>query len=276
VEGNPINFTDPSGHICLDPWAPSGVHFASNRGCDYPEGSEGILWWRKNPIGTDTPATPTPLPPSTPLAPATATPIPLSTLIPVDGQSAANWAMINLGVAQVPEYLGSDCTNFVSQALHFGGGLPSDDRWKPWWLSPVDCSEFDYNCPWLQTEDLYDYFVNGRNFSVLGPVETLIDFYSDGSADRGQLIEEQNLLSLIRTSRNIIQPGDLVFYLDPGGTRDDWSHVAIVVGWEFDNRTGMEAPKIVEHDGPDVSIPRFIYETPNRNVTKVAIVLIGR
>jgi RHS repeat-associated protein len=54
VRNNPINLTDPSGHICLDPWAPSGVHFDPNRGCDYPEGSTGAFWWRRDPLGPDT------------------------------------------------------------------------------------------------------------------------------------------------------------------------------------------------------------------------------
>jgi len=54
VRNNPINLTDPSGHICFDPWAPSGVHFDLNRGCDYPEGSTGALWWRRDPLGPDT------------------------------------------------------------------------------------------------------------------------------------------------------------------------------------------------------------------------------
>lgn len=54
VRDNPVNFTDPSGNICLDPWAPSGVHFDPNRGCDYPEGSTGAFWWRRDPLGPDT------------------------------------------------------------------------------------------------------------------------------------------------------------------------------------------------------------------------------
>lgn len=54
VRDNPINLTDPNGHICLDPWAPSGVHFDPNRGCDYPNGSKGAFWWRKDPLGPDT------------------------------------------------------------------------------------------------------------------------------------------------------------------------------------------------------------------------------
>jgi RHS repeat-associated protein len=54
VESNPVNFTDPSGRICLDPWAPSGFHLDPNRGCDYPEGSEGRFWWRKDSLGDDT------------------------------------------------------------------------------------------------------------------------------------------------------------------------------------------------------------------------------
>ncbi|MBI4675948.1 MAG: C39 family peptidase [Chloroflexi bacterium] len=54
VRDNPINFTDPNGRICLDPWAPSGVHLDPNRGCEYPEGSTGALWWRRDPLGPDT------------------------------------------------------------------------------------------------------------------------------------------------------------------------------------------------------------------------------
>jgi RHS repeat-associated protein len=54
VLSNPINLTDPSGNICMDPWAPSGIHFDPNRGCDYPEGSTGVFWWRKDPLGPDT------------------------------------------------------------------------------------------------------------------------------------------------------------------------------------------------------------------------------
>jgi RHS repeat-associated protein len=54
TRNNPINFTDPSGQICMDPWAPSGVHFDPNRGCDYPEGSTGAFWWRRDPLGPDT------------------------------------------------------------------------------------------------------------------------------------------------------------------------------------------------------------------------------
>ena len=54
VQDNPVNLTDPSGNICLDPWAPSGVHFDPNRGCDYPEGSTGAFWWRRDPLGPDT------------------------------------------------------------------------------------------------------------------------------------------------------------------------------------------------------------------------------
>jgi RHS repeat-associated protein len=57
VEGNPVNYTDPSGQICLDPWAPAGVHFDPDRGCDYPKGSTGAFWFRKDPpkpLGEDT------------------------------------------------------------------------------------------------------------------------------------------------------------------------------------------------------------------------------
>lgn len=54
-------FTDPSGHICLDPFAPSGFHLDPNRGCSYSAvGSTG----------------PSPEPPPTPYTPPTPTPAP--------------------------------------------------------------------------------------------------------------------------------------------------------------------------------------------------------
>ena len=52
--GNPVRYTDPRGNICLDPWAPSGIHFDPNRDCEYPEGSTGAYWWRRDPIGENT------------------------------------------------------------------------------------------------------------------------------------------------------------------------------------------------------------------------------
>ena len=42
ARNNPVMFTDPSGQICLDPWAPSGFHLDPSRGCGYPNvSSEG-------------------------------------------------------------------------------------------------------------------------------------------------------------------------------------------------------------------------------------------
>jgi RHS repeat-associated protein len=49
VEANPIMYVDPSGQICLDPWAPAGFHLDPARGCDYPEGGKGRFWWREPP-----------------------------------------------------------------------------------------------------------------------------------------------------------------------------------------------------------------------------------
>ncbi len=54
VRNNPTRYIDPTGRICLDPWAPSGFHLDPNRECDYPEGSTGALFWRRDPLGEDT------------------------------------------------------------------------------------------------------------------------------------------------------------------------------------------------------------------------------
>jgi RHS repeat-associated protein len=42
VEGNPVSLIDPTGHICLNPWAPSGFHLDLHRGCGYPDDTEQI------------------------------------------------------------------------------------------------------------------------------------------------------------------------------------------------------------------------------------------
>jgi RHS repeat-associated protein len=57
VEANPIMYVDPSGQVCLDPWAPAGFHLDLTRGCDYPDGGRGVLFWRATP--TCPPQTPT-------------------------------------------------------------------------------------------------------------------------------------------------------------------------------------------------------------------------
>jgi RHS repeat-associated protein len=49
ARNNPIRYTDPSGKICLDPWAPSGFHLDPTRGCDVVH---SVM--RKLPLGDDT------------------------------------------------------------------------------------------------------------------------------------------------------------------------------------------------------------------------------
>jgi RHS repeat-associated protein len=66
VEANPIIHTDPSGHICLDPWAPAGFHLDLNRGCDYPKESSGERWRRTTPTCLPEMQTLTPTPGPTP------------------------------------------------------------------------------------------------------------------------------------------------------------------------------------------------------------------
>lgn len=59
---------------------------------------------------------------------------------------AANYAMINN--YNYPEY-GADCTNYASQIIHEGGGLPTTSQWNIWagpdslaWMSWVNAGAF--------------------------------------------------------------------------------------------------------------------------------------
>jgi hypothetical protein len=62
--------------------------------------------------------------------------------ISYDRDGAARWAVAH--AFDPPDYDGADCANFVSAALHFGGGLEATD----WW--------WQYSTNWIVASDLAD------------------------------------------------------------------------------------------------------------------------
>ena len=62
-----------------------------------------------------------------------------------NGTGAANWALNN--VYSKEDYEGNDCTNFVSKALCFGGGMKQDFRYN-WYQGSMR---------WIRVNELYEY-----------------------------------------------------------------------------------------------------------------------
>ena len=58
-------------------------------------------------------------------------------------------------------YFASDCTNFVSQILHDGGGFPETTGWYYNW-------RFDYTPSWTVVADFYNYTI-GRGIDLYSP-----------------------------------------------------------------------------------------------------------
>jgi cell wall-associated NlpC family hydrolase len=96
---------------------------------------------------------------------------------------------------------GTDCTNFVSQAWHFGGGLAQTSSWfvvsEGWarYFSP----------PWAAARNFAEYQVNRRKIAT---------YRKDNPAK----------------AYNTALPGDAILY--DWGTGEGWSHLAIEVGWD--------------------------------------------
>jgi len=84
--------------------------------------------------------------------------------------------------------IGGDCTNFISQCLHFGG-LPKTRDWKP------------YSNPWIRVNGLYDYLIyNGYARQI--PMDStlkpgnIIQFFSNSKGFFGHtIIITESLLS---------------------------------------------------------------------------------
>ncbi len=105
----------------------------------------------------------------------------VSLLAAYDGNSAGNWAYNNWNSYRrdYPKFtgdFGTDCTNFVSQALHIGGGKPKSGDWTisrknlTYW--EIDsASELDYSwyltdpSPWISVKEFRNYWRPKSNVS---------------------------------------------------------------------------------------------------------------
>jgi RHS repeat-associated protein len=175
-------------------------------------------------------------------------------------------------------FIGSDCTNFVSQSLK-GGGSQEDENWfysRPG--LPTTCSKFPLpfspSCgnAWAADQLLYNYLTNEKLFSH---TDVLGNGFEGGVIPKSPKMIPNNLLAKVRE-------GDVAFYQqDEHGTV--FNYAAFVVGWGSvtnaeQNKIFTELPDrdplVAEHTGafPDFS-PRTINDTRNP-IYKMTIVHI--
>lgn len=98
-----------------------------------------------------------------------------------NGIAAADWAYNNYSKysSNYPDFrtMGSDCTNFVSQALHVGGGLSFDSLWycnkkNSTYLKPKNVTELNYSwsladpSPWISVEEFAQHFSSERTYTL--------------------------------------------------------------------------------------------------------------
>lgn len=62
-----------------------------------------------------------------------------------DGKTAAKWAIDNVNSDE--DFQGSDCTNFISNALYFGG-IPTDKIW------------YKHSDAWIRVKELRNWLIN--------------------------------------------------------------------------------------------------------------------
>lgn len=102
-------------------------------------------------------------------------------------------------------FSGTDCTNFVSQAWHFGGGLKMTSAWYlksiPWytWLF-IGGEDRDYTAAWVRARSFANYMVNTRHIATYRVANMSLPF-------------------------NPALPGDAILY--DWGRGEGWSHLAI-------------------------------------------------
>lgn len=96
------------------------------------------------------------------------------------GGSAAQWAYNNYSSysTSYPAFnnnYGSDCTNFVSQAMHTGGSMPMQGNWycymkNPVYLRPSSIYELNYSwslsdpSPWISVKTFEDFWSDRVNY----------------------------------------------------------------------------------------------------------------
>jgi hypothetical protein len=100
---------------------------------------------------------------------------------------------------------GTDCTNFVSQAWYFGGGLPMTSGWylrdsNAWWRG-----NRDWSTSWTVALNFADYMVNGWRIASY--------YYAD-----------------VSHPYNPASKGDAILY--NWGRGEGWSHLSIEAGWD--------------------------------------------
>ena len=107
-----------------------------------------------------------------------------------------------------------DCTNFVSQCISIGGGIPQTGRFIP------NSSDKNLSNPWTVPKDLYRYL-------------TKLKGYSAGSFSAGYRVDHKtNTVSSWTKGSTTINVGDVVFFdFKCDGTID---HSAIIVGFNSD------------------------------------------
>jgi RHS repeat-associated protein len=239
VMNSPIMFIDPTGNVCTN----------------------GMVQIPGTNVCTDVPI------PSMPASHPNSVPEPPTGTVPLtDGEKIALWALYHLSTPEGVK--GNDCTNYASQALAFGGGVPTDATWYPG------------SDAWISTPEYYNWLLNTyeswsvENIGVLN----VPGLNEDDEWTFGLLNEDENFLNYLEVNGDQITEGSMVFYLGDPKHFDSWTHVAIVVGFEYDPKTGLNVPLIVEHSGPYgtdyESLPRLIYETDNDNIASVDIIII--
>jgi len=172
----------------------------------------------------------------------------------------------------------NDCTNFVSYVLQAGGLLQSD-VWKPGadaWRNTPDL--FIFLRDTVGFKENSDPFYNTPNVSTPDPEDYLqLRENNAYTAMKVQLV--QNRWDEFIAQNQNIQPGDLVFLLDPTHYAGAWTHVEVVTGWDtettWDSKivNGIQEPLVVDHSGrpiitPD-KLPRSVGDTAGTGIQKV-------
>jgi hypothetical protein len=175
------------------------------------------------------------------------------------GGKIANYAISHYSGYGDHDY--SECTIFASDSLINAHGSEANlDDFDPYSINNrTDANEF------------YSYLMNNNGSEIR--MENGIEYFPGKEAERGLLYEDENFMKLLASNLNNIHPGDFVFYAtnDPHGK--SFTHVAVVVGRGYDYKKYIDAPLITDADGPpDISLPRFIYETENSSIFWVVIV----
>jgi|GEM_PF-2219309 hypothetical protein len=213
---------------------------------------------------------------------------------------AKNWAPVFGGNHQYGVFGGSDCTNFVSQALK-AGGFPEDDEWffdRTFIQNPGRCTGYRFPTPstrclfcsedammrlaidasysafcgnsWALTDNFFDYLTKIKGFRYK---------IEEDSSGLPQGYDEYTFSADIR-------PGDVVFYQQEAADyvasgSGDYNHAAIVVDWglptemgQIDENSTQSVPLVVDRSGAKFGhLPHGINDTINP-AQKIVVVYI--